>query len=272
MVMVNAAALPATLVESELFGYDAGSFTGADRKGRKGKFEQAAGGTVFLDEIGDMPIEVQSKLLRVLQDRVIERLGSDRPREVDFRLITATHHDLSTAVGEGKFRLDLYYRISPLIIEAPALRRRAEDIPLLASHFLADIANRHARPAPTLTHSALAWLTEQAWPGNVRQLRHEIERAFIFAEDDLVTVDVLTRHSDQRPAQAPRSAALASLEEPVKLRNAVLRTEARLVRESMKLHRGNKKRVAQELGISRSYLYKILGEVEGDALGASASE
>jgi DNA-binding NtrC family response regulator len=103
-------------------------------------------------------------------------------------------------------------------------------------------------------------------------LRHEIERAFIFAEDDLVTVDVLTRHSDQRPAQAPRSAALASLEEPVKLRNAVLRTEARLVRESMKLYRGNKKRVAQELGISRSYLYKILGEVEGDALGASVGE
>jgi DNA-binding NtrC family response regulator len=187
-------------------------------------------------------------------------------------LITATHHDLSTAVGEGKFRLDLYYRISPLIIEAPALRRRAEDIPLLASHFLADIANRHARPTPTLTPSALAWLTEQTWPGNVRQLRHEIERAFIFAEDDLVTVDVLTRHSDQRPAQPARSAAPAGLEEPVKLRNAVLRTEARLVRESMKLHRGNKRRVAQELGISRSYLYKILGEAEGKALGATASE
>ena len=273
MVMVNAAALPATLVESELFGYDAGSFTGADRKGRKGKFEQAAGGTVFLDEIGDMPIEVQSKLLRVLQDHVIERLGSDRPREVDFRLIAATHHDLSTAVGEGKFRLDLYYRISPLIIEAPALRRHAEDIPLLASRFLTDIANRHARPAPALAPSALAWLVEQAWPGNVRQLRHEIERAFIYAEDDLVTVDVLTRHSDQRPTQMRRSAAIAGFDEPVTtLRNAVLRTEARLVRESMKLHRGNKKRVAQELGISRSYLYKILGEVEGDASGASASE
>lgn len=162
---------------------------------------------------------------------------------------------------------------SPLIIEAPALRRHAEDIPLLASRFLTDIANRHARPAPALAPSALAWLVEQAWPGNVRQLRHEIERAFIYAEDDLVTVDVLTRHSDQRPTQMRRSAAIAGFDEPVTtLRNAVLRTEARLVRESMKLHRGNKKRVAQELGISRSYLYKILGEVEGDASGASASE
>jgi PAS domain S-box-containing protein len=272
MVMVNAAALPATLVESELFGYEAGSFTGADRKGRKGKFEQAAGGTMFLDEIGDMPIEVQSKLLRVLQDRLVERLGGDRPREVNFRLITATHHDLSASVAEGKFRLDLYYRISPLILEAPALRDRAEDIELLVSQFLTDIASRHARPAPTLTPSAVAWLTEQAWPGNVRQLRHEIERAFVFAEGNLITVAVLTRHADQRPAQATRSAALTALNEPVTLRNAVLRTEATLVRESMKLHRGNKKRVAQELGISRSYLYKILGELEGDPLRASANE
>jgi PAS domain S-box-containing protein len=264
LVMINAAALPATLVESELFGYEAGAFTGADRKGRKGKFEQAAGGTIFLDEIGDMPLEVQSKLLRVLQDRMVERIGGDRAREVDFRLVTATNRDLQALVTEGTFRLDLYYRIAPIIIEVPPLRERREDIGQLVGHFLHDVADRHGRPLPEVTDEALNYLTEHPWPGNARQLRHEVERAFVFAENGRITTDILTRYSDARVSlpdlMTPRAPARSG---PTTLKEAVDRTEAELVREAMERFKGNKKRVAQELGISRTYLYKILGEAAG---------
>jgi transcriptional regulator with PAS, ATPase and Fis domain len=251
-----------TLVESELFGYEAGAFTGADRKGRKGKFEQAAGGTFFLDEIGDMPIEVQSKLLRVLQDRMVERLGGDRPREVDFRLITATNRDLRALVDEGKFRLDLYYRLAPIVIEVPPLRERREDIGQLVHHFLSDVAERHGRRLPEVTDDALSYLVEQLWPGNARQLRHELERAFVFAENGYVTVDVLTRYV--KPASESSDGEkkeLAAPQELTTLRAVVGRTEADLVRDAMERFKGNKKRVAQELGISRTYLYKILNEI-----------
>ncbi|WP_375457882.1 sigma-54 interaction domain-containing protein [uncultured Enterovirga sp.] len=265
IIMVNAAALPATLVESELFGYEAGSFTGADKKGRKGKFEQAAGGTIFLDEIGDMPSEVQVKLLRVLQDKLVERVGSERPREVDFRLVTATNRDLHSRVSEGLFRLDLYYRIAPITIEVPPLRSRVEDIEGLTTHFLQDVSRRHGKPAPEITADAISYLCEQPWPGNVRQLRHEIERAFVFAERDRIDADTLVRHGEAtfraevpqlRPAGASRRGGLKPL------RDVVLEVEAELVRDAMQQLRGNKKRVAQELGISRSYLYKILGEAD----------
>ena len=256
IVMVNAAALPATLVEAELFGYEPGAFTGAARKGRKGKFEQAAGGTIFLDEIGDMPIEVQSKLLRVLQDRMIERIGSDKPQQVDFRLVTATNRDLQQLVSEGKFRLDLYYRISPITIEVPPLKRRLEDIPSLVAHFVADFSARHRRPAPEVTECALAWLMEQSWPGNVRQLRHEVERAVVFAEDNRITAESFAPRSNGFSRPVPDAGEARTLREQLG------RIETDLVRKALRRHNGNKKRVAQELGISRSYLYKVLGELE----------
>ncbi len=256
IVMVNAAALPATLVESELFGYEPGAFTGAARKGRKGKFEQAAGGTIFLDEIGDMPIDVQSKLLRVLQDRMIERIGSDRPQQVDFRLVTATNRDLQQFVSEGKFRLDLYYRISPITIEVPPLKRRLDDIPALVAHFIADFSVRHRRPAPEVTESALSWLMEQSWPGNVRQLRHVVERAVIFADENTITAGSFAPQSNGSSRPMPESSDATTLREQLG------RIETDLVLKALRRHNGNKKRVAQELGISRSYLYKILGEME----------
>jgi len=265
MVMVNAAALPATLVESELFGYEPGAFTGANKKGRKGKFEQAAGGTIFLDEIGDTPLEVQVKLLRVLQDQMVERVGGDRPYQVDFRLITATNCDLKQLVTESKFRLDLYYRISAIVIEVPPLRMRIDDIPELAERFLSEIATRHARPAPEVTAEALSYLMEQRWPGNVRQLRHEMERAFVFAEDGRITADVLARYGDgwsqphDRVAE-PGAGLPASLPmEPTTMKDALALVEVGVIRQAMARHKGNKKRVASELGISRSYLYKMLG-------------
>ena len=262
MVMVNAAALPATLVESELFGYEPGAFTGASKKGRKGKFEQAAGGTIFLDEIGDMPLDMQVKLLRVLQDRMVERIGSDQPSQVDFRLISATNCDLKKLVTESKFRLDLYYRISAIIIEVPPLRARISDIPDLSQHFLTNVAERHARPIPELTSDALSYLMEQKWLGNVRQPRHEVERAFVFAEDGRITADTLAQHGDawsQPPLGDVGSAASLRLgREPTTMQDAVAQLETEVVRQAMARHKGNKKRVASELGISRSYLYKVL--------------
>jgi PAS domain S-box-containing protein len=271
MVMVNAAALPATLVESELFGYEPGAFTGANKKGHKGKFEQAAGGTIFLDEIGDMPMEIQVKLLRVLQDKRVERIGSDRPQEVDFRMVAATNCDLRRLVAEGKFRLDLYYRISAILIEVPPLRKRISDIPDLAQHFLTGIAERHARPAPKFTAEAIAYLMEQRWPGNVRQLRHEVERAFVFAEEGLITAAGLAQYGDawdQEEATQTESGDPPRMDDisisnaalgPTTMQHAIAQLESDVVKQSMVRHKGNKKRVAAELGISRSYLYKVIG-------------
>ena len=273
MVMVNAAALPATLVESELFGYEAGAFTGANKKGRKGKFEQAAGGTIFLDEIGDTPLDVQVKLLRVLQDKRVERIGGDRPYEVDFRMVAATNCDLRRQVADNKFRLDLYYRISAVVIEVPPLRKRISDIPDLAQEFLTSIAERHARPAPRFTAEAISYLMEQRWPGNVRQLRHEVERAFVFAEDGMITADVLAQYGDaweqpnadeqdalgpSKPEHHEERASVTAHRESITMQEAVAQVETEVVRHSMARHKGNKKRVAAELGISRSYLYKVL--------------
>ena len=260
MVMVNSAALPANLVEAELFGYEAGAFTGADKRGRIGKFEQAHEGTIFLDEIGDMPLEVQVKLLRVLQDKLVERVGATKPRQVDFRLISATNRDLQSLVSEGKFRLDLFYRITPLVIQVPPLRNRLEDIELLVAHFLQELSLQHRKPAPDLDEAALAYLQEQPWPGNIRQLRQEIERAFVFAEDGRITPDTLMNYSDFSPSTVLPAATASVGTEGRSMRDVVAQTETDLVRNAMEHHRGNKKRVAEELGISRSYLYKLLDQ------------
>ncbi|MET1045478.1 MAG: sigma 54-interacting transcriptional regulator [Hyphomicrobium sp.] len=261
MVNVNAAALPPNLVESELFGYEAGAFTGADKKGRKGKFEQANGGTIFLDEIGDMPLEVQAKLLRVLQDRIVERVGGDRPQTVDFRLVSATNKDLQAQVETGAFRLDLFYRISPIIIELPPLRERIDDIPALAAKFLGDIAYRHARPVPSFGADTLSELMERAWPGNIRQLQHEIERAFAFSDGVTIGVGDLSEmpRRDVRPALKPAARDDAA---PRDLHGLVADIQNEEIREAISACKGNKKMAAERLGISRSFLYKKLAEFD----------
>ncbi len=253
MVLVNAAAIPATLVEAELFGYEPGAFTGADRKGRKGKFEKANGSTIFLDEIGDMPLEVQVKLLRVVQDRVVERIGGERPRESDFRLVCATNRDLDRLVADGDFRLDLYYRIAPIMIHVPPLRARGPDIGLLAGHFLARFRERHRLGPVTLSDDAIEHLSAQPWPGNVRQLRAEVERAAVFCEGRRITRD------DFRVAST--GAAPAPALEGRDLKARLDAVEADAIRSALARHRGNKKRVAEELGVSRSWLYKRLSEI-----------
>lgn len=263
LIMLNAAALPATLVESELFGHDPGAFTGAHKNGRKGKFEQADGGTLFLDEIGDMPMDIQVKMLRVLQDRNVTRLGGDQAREIDFRLVTATNCDLPRAMTENRFRVDLFYRISAITLEVPPLRKRVEDIPQLAQYFLDEVAARYKRAPPELTDSAISYLCEQLWPGNVRQLRHELERGFVFDEDGKITPDDLRQFAGQ-PALIPDVKAAPEMSPPSiggagkTIRDGVAELERELIRAALSRHRGNKKRTADELGISRSYLYKVL--------------
>jgi PAS domain S-box-containing protein len=264
LVTVNAAALPDSLVESELFGYEPGSFTGADKKGRVGKFELADQGTIFLDEIGDMPLEVQTKLLRVLQDRVVERVGGDKPKRVDFRLCSATNRDLDLFVQQGKFRLDLYYRISPVTIVLPPLRERLEDIPLLVTHFVGELANQYGRTVPEVDMEVHEYLKEQPWPGNIRQLRHLIERAFIFAEPGRLRLSNFIQGAatpsyspvtDVRPeAAAPRKIASGV----ASLKGSVDELESKLIHDAIIRFQGNKKKAAESLGISRSYLYKKL--------------
>ena len=260
LVTVNAAALPDSLVESELFGYEPGAFTGAGRKGRAGKFELADKGTIFLDEIGDMPLDVQSKLLRVLQDRMVERVGGEKPKRVDFRLFSATNRDLEAFIERDKFRLDLFYRISPVVIAMPTLAERIEDLPLLLGHFAADFAKQYGRPVPEIDMDLPAYLMAQAWPGNVRQFRHAVERAMVFAESGRLRIEDFQndgkfggkRRPPEHPASAPAGNSNGTLKDSVEA------LEAKLINEAIVRYEGNKKKAAQNLGISRSYLYKKL--------------
>lgn len=177
-VAVNAAALPETLAESELFGAEKGAFTGADQA-RSGRFEEAGGGTLFLDEVGELPASMQAKLLRVLEERVVRRLGGSREIPVDVRLVAATNRDLSLETGSERFRQDLYFRLAVVVVNLSPLRARPADIPLLARHFAAQLAVRHRVPAPELAGDAVVALAAHQWPGNVRELRNVLERAVV---------------------------------------------------------------------------------------------
>ncbi|WP_054500013.1 sigma-54 interaction domain-containing protein [Achromobacter xylosoxidans] len=262
MVVINAAALPVSLVESELFGYESGAFTGADRKGRPGKFEQADGGSLFLDEIGDMPLEVQVKLLRTLQDGTFQRVGGESLHRSNFRLISASNRDFHQMLDSGAFRLDLFYRISAVTLHLPSLRERLEDVPMLASAFLKQFADRHGLPVKEIEPAALRFLQSLPWPGNVRQLQHAIERAAIFCDDDAIRVADFDMAGEGRGAYhldavrvanvAPRDGSMKEVKD---------RMEADLIVEYLQRFHGNKKKVAEALGISRSYLYKRLAEI-----------
>ena len=189
LIKVNCAAVPRELYESEFFGHAKGSFTGALRD-RTGRFELADGGTLFLDEVGEIPLELQAKLLRVIQEGELERVGEERTRKVNVRLVAATNRDLRVEAEAGRFRQDLYYRLSVFPIELPPLRKRVEDIPLLAEHFLTLIARKLGRPKPRLTLANVQQLQRYHWPGNVRELQHVIERAVITADGGRLAIEV----------------------------------------------------------------------------------
>lgn len=273
MVIVNAAALPATLVESELFGYEAGTFTGAERKGRKGKVEQADGGSLFFDEVGDMPAEVQVKLLRVLQDGSFQRVGGSELKRSKFRLISASNRNFEAMIAEGTFRLDLFYRIGGVTIHLPSLEERLEDVPQLAEMALQQFAERHHQPPKRVSAEGLAFLQSQRWPGNVRQLIHAMERAAIFSDSDekgpsdfgiFESANLVTAIDSQQGATFPVTGRSAPPQEPMRVSSADEQVEEQLIRGAMTRFRGNKKRVAEELGISRSYLYKRLAQISID--------
>jgi two-component system response regulator AtoC len=252
-VAVNCGAIPENLLESELFGHKKGAFTDAVHD-RRGLFEEATEGSLFLDEIGELPLSLQVKLLRVLEDEKIRRLGDTRDVQVDVRIITATHRDLTAETKAGRFREDLFYRLNVLPIHCPALRERREDIPLLIDHFLARNNARLGTDIRGLDTEARRLLYEYAWPGNVRELENTIERAMVLCEGEMVTAADLPERV--REARDPVQMQLASGELSVKKTMRII--EEILIRRALQKTKGNRTRAAEVLEIShRALLYKI---------------
>jgi len=259
---LNCAALPSELIESELFGHEAGAFTGATKQ-RRGKFERASGGTLFLDEVGDMPLAMQAKLLRVLQEREIERVGGSETIAIDVRVVAATNRDLLAAQGSGGFRPDLYDRLNVLPLAIPPLRAHREDVPLLARHFLELAAHSNDRRDMRLEGDAIAVLASYSWPGNVRELKNLIERLVILTPDDAIRAD------DVRTCLPGGSAARAAglYRAGVPFRVLVEEAERVILQEALSHHGGQMAATARALDLERSHLYKkarALG-LRGDA-------
>ena len=244
-IALNCAAIPDNLLESELFGYEKGAFTGAVSQ-TKGKIETASGGTLFLDEIGDMPLPLQAKMLRFLQERAIERLGGRASIEVDVRIICATHRKLDQLIQSGEFREDLFYRISEIVIEIPALREREGDPQLLAQTFLDSFSEKNGRSFRGFTDDARIKLDAYEWPGNVRELENRVKRAVVLAEGNRITA------SDMGFDEG--SAEMDSLD----LREARERVEREVIQRALSIYDNNVTHAAEAMGISRPSLYQLV--------------
>ncbi len=257
-VPFNCAAIPADLLESELFGIRKGAFTGADRD-RMGRFEAASGGTVFLDEVTEMPLALQGKLLRVLQEGKVERLGTHDPIALDLRVVAATNRDPERAVDEGQLRADLYYRLNVVRVEVPPLRERREDIPQLAEHFLTRYSRELGRQPPHLTPEAQERLRAHAWPGNVRELQNLMERAAVLARSGSITPDQFPQElADRALAAQPSDTAPGFGGADLALQPQVDALEQTLIREALRRTGDNKSAAARLLEISeRSLWYKL---------------
>ena len=270
-VAVNCGALNENLLESELFGHEKGSFTGADKK-RIGRFELAHQGTLFLDEIGDVPMSMQIKLLRVLQERKVERVGGTEPIEIDVRLIAATHQDMEKLVKDGKFREDLYYRLNVVRIDLPPLRERPEDVPVLVGHFCAKFGRPGPKPV-SIGAEAMDLLTKCAWPGNVRQLENAIERACITARDGEIRIkdlptDVGRRMDGQKhPFQVDLARPL-----PDQVAELVAAFEKRYLLRALRKTRGHVGKCAEITGLSRRSITEKISQYAIDKDEFKASE
>jgi DNA-binding NtrC family response regulator len=250
-IKVNCAAVPSELIESELFGHVKGAFTGAVAT-RKGKFELADGGTIFLDEIGDMKLEMQSKLLRVLQEGQFERVGDEKTITVDVRVIAATNRNLEGMVAEGRFRQDLYYRLAVIPIVVPPLRERTEDIIALVEHFSGIICRDNNRPPVTFEKGAIELLEAYYWPGNVRELRNIVERLVILSGDNLIGADAVGAALPSAVMTADRQFNFSG--KPLK--ELVSDFEKAVIEQTMKRNEGHVSKSARQLGLERSHLYK----------------
>src|SRR5438552_6987089 len=253
LVKINCTAIPENLMESELFGYEKGAFTGAGQS-KPGKFEQADTGTVLLDEIGDVPPSIQVKLLRVLQEREFERLGSNKTLHVDVRVIAATNQDLRAALEQGTFREDLYYRLNVVPISIPPLRARREDIPFLAEHFVKALGAENGSPVQSITDAAIKKLTEYHWPGNVRELQNVIERSLVLCSG--TTLDA----NDIKLEMAPRPRAQTG-EHLLPDGMTLDEYEQSIIREALQRAEGNKSQAARLLGLTRNALRYRLAQM-----------
>ena len=247
-VTLNCGAIPEQLIESELFGYRKGAFTGATAD-RKGKFEVANGGTLFLDEVGEIPLPLQPKLLRVLQSGEVDRIGADRPVEVDVRIVAATHRELEALLAEGRFREDLYYRLAVVPLRVPALRDRRDDLPLLAQHFVDKMIRKTGRTALRLAPEVFALFDRYPWPGNVRELENTIERMVVLSREDLLGPENLPENI-RRAAESPGAAGFRLPPQGVHLEEL----EKSLIRQALERHGDNRTKAAKDLGLTRNTL------------------
>lgn len=264
-VTINCASIPESLIESELFGYAGGTFTGADRTGRSGVFEQANGGTLFLDEIAELPLNLQTKLLRVLQDGLVKRLGGQEPIQTDVRIIAATNSELRNEVDNNRFRLDLFYRLAVVTIKIPPLRERPEDIEILLKHLGSTIAEDLGKRKPAFARNAISLLTTYCWPGNVRELRNEIERALVLAENSVLTktdFQSIAERMERLSADERRGVSHLpnnngeDLFRPHGTNNSLTEIERTAIVTTLSQVAGNVSRAARILGISRNTLYR----------------
>ncbi|MDJ0622929.1 MAG: sigma-54 dependent transcriptional regulator [Desulfocapsaceae bacterium] len=250
---VNCAAIPASLLEAELFGYERGAFTGAQQR-KKGKFEIASGGTLFLDEIGDMELDVQAKFLRVLESQEFERLGGDKSIQADVRIITATNKDLEKMVADKSFREDLYYRVSVFPIRIPPLRERRDDIPLLSHHFINEFSRAFGRKAPVLSDKVMEMLINHPWKGNIRELRNVLERAMILSKGDRITRrHVVLNETHEKPFSTMNIDQIVSLLIQ-DYRVGLEEIETKCIKFALESSNHNVSRAARMLGLSRATL------------------
>nr|WP_252187621.1 sigma-54-dependent Fis family transcriptional regulator [Anaeromonas gelatinilytica] len=250
-VKVNCAAIPAELLESELFGYEDGAFTGARKGGKIGKFELADGGTIFLDEIGDMPLIMQSKLLRVIQEREIEKVGGTKPKRINVRIIAATNKDLEKMISKGEYRQDLYYRLNVFTINVPSLKQRCEDIPTLSYYFLNKLNDKYHKKVKKISDRCFNYLINHKWPGNIRELENVIERAMnLINTEEVMDVEHLPKCVLGK--EYVRS--------PKRLEDVLSKAEKEAIIESIKASKGNKTKAAKILGIGRTTFYEKLNK------------
>jgi Nif-specific regulatory protein len=252
LIRVNCAALPENLLESELFGHVKGAFTGASSD-RRGRFELADGGTIFLDEIGDLPLNLQVKLLRVIQHRVFERVGGTEPIKVDVRIVAATNKDIEAEVGSGRFRADLYYRLNVLPIYIPPLRERRDDIPILADFFLKRFNREIKKQISGFAPEAMEVLLSYSWPGNVRELENAVERAVVITQSDTITPDLFVM--DKISERAEDAYNGRSLKEAVNI------FKKHYIRQTLDMNRWNQTKTSKLLGIQRTYLSRLIKEL-----------